>query len=118
MCGSPIFIRAPGIRHSAFARSNSDHSAARNSPGRTKIGSESKVARRTLSRKGKCARLGRLYPTGVPQGGLAAVGTSARVHNSQLAAIMPQRLGITLPTDSMISRIPPITSSDFTVSLL
>src|SRR5256885_8737767 len=36
MCCSAIFMRLAGIRHSALARSNSDHSAARNSPGRTK----------------------------------------------------------------------------------
>ena len=32
-----IFIRSPGIRHSAPSRSNSGHRAPRNSPGRTKI---------------------------------------------------------------------------------
>jgi hypothetical protein len=36
MCASRIFIRVAGMRHSAPAKLNSDHSAARSSPGVTK----------------------------------------------------------------------------------
>ena len=36
-CAFRIFIRVAGISHTAASRSNSTHSAARSSPGRTKI---------------------------------------------------------------------------------
>jgi hypothetical protein len=46
MCVVLIFIREPGMRHSALSRSNSCHSAARNSPGRTNTSGASRNAQR------------------------------------------------------------------------
>ena len=43
-CSSAIFMREDGMRHSAPSRSNSLHSASRNSPGRTNVKGNSRSA--------------------------------------------------------------------------
>ena len=48
MCSSLDFIFTPGMRHSAAPRSISDHSAFRNSPGRTNTNGASCRALRTI----------------------------------------------------------------------
>ena len=60
-CGRFIFIFSPGIDQTAASRSNSAHSAARSSPGRTKV-SASQFERRPCFRRALIGRNGAENP--------------------------------------------------------
>ena len=48
MCSSFIFMRPAGMTHSAFSKSNSDHSAPISSPVRTKVSAKNFMAKACL----------------------------------------------------------------------